>query len=527
MASASDGRELVDEERILADRDVLVIGGGLGGLSCAVELARQGLKAVVLEAAPLTGGCLRTFRRRGHHFHLSPQYLGSLQPGGATHGILDGFGLLDRLTFKRPELFLSASFPDLQIHLPNDRERLEATLGERFQREREGISALFEQATILGQAVAEGALGNGPGAMAHRRLVAEWRNRSWEQLLAEFVVDPRLRALLGQTWMNMGLPPGLAAAPTGAAVFHTGWVQGIHTIVGGGTALVRNLEDRLRELGGDYLTDRPVERVLLSGGRVAGVQLADGREVPCPMVVAAVDPFRVFFNLIPGEEISRLFRFRLERMEPSLSMLSLHLGLDCQPSRLGVPETTTFVNTQHDHEEAYRRAVEGELAHSSWRLTSYEGSHDECFPPGGGIVAITEVAAARDWLEINPAVNREREAATLEVLLRKAEARFPGLREHVVQTELATPRTLASLFGNHRGAAFGFAQTAAQSGSRRLAVRAPVAGLFLAGAWAYAGGGCEAVLLGGVQTANAVLEFAERPRRRPPPRSAPEPEAPA
>ena len=76
--------------------DVLVIGAGLGGLSCAVELARQGLKVRLLEAAELPGGCLRTFRKRGHHFHMSPQYLGSLQPGGAADAILVALGVRDQ-----------------------------------------------------------------------------------------------------------------------------------------------------------------------------------------------------------------------------------------------------------------------------------------------------------------------------------------------------------------------------------------------------------------------------------------------
>jgi len=529
MAQPQVEAQPTDEARALTGCDVVVVGGGLGGLSCALELARQGMKAVVLEAGPLPGGCLRTFSRRGYHFHLSPQYLGSLQPEGATHAILRSFGVLDRLSLDRPELFLSASFPDLEIQLPNDRDGLQQALVSRFPREREGIDSLFEQARNIGSAVADGALGTGAGAQAHRRMVATWRNQSFEQLLAGHVVDPRLRALLGQTWMNMGLPPGLAAASTAAAVFHTGWIQGIHTIAGGGTALVRALVDRLRELGGDCLPGRAVQRITVAGGRIAGVVLADGTEVGCPLVVAAVDPYRVFFDLMPGEEVSRLFRFRLERMEPSLSMISLHLGLDCPPSALGIPRTTTFVNTQPDHEEAYRRAAQGELHHSSWRLTSYEGAHDECSPPGAGIATLTEVAAARDWVEINTAVDQERRAAVQETLLAKADLRFPGLRDHVVLAELATPRTLARLFGNHRGAAFGFAQTAAQSGNRRLAVRGPVAGLFLAGAWAYAGGGCEAVLMGGVQTANAALEYAERPRLHAPPRlsSEPLPAAPA
>jgi len=364
--------------------DVLVIGAGLGGLSCAVELARQGLKVRLLEAAELPGGCLRTFRKRGHHFHMSPQYLGSLQPGGAADAILVALGVRDQIETRRPPLFLTAELPSLRLQLPNDREGLLQTLGETFPREMGGVRGLFETVEGLSGAVLDSMLFPGRDPGSWRGQLDTWRGRTFQQLLTEHVVDPRLQALLGQTWMNMGLPPGRAAAPFAAAVFASGWLDGVATIVGGGTALVRALHDRLIELGGESTLGATVARIAVDRGQVRGVVLEDGTVIDSRLVVAAIDPFQVFQRLIPGPEVSRLFRFRLQNMEPSISMYSLHLGLDCAPSAIGVPGSTTFVNPQQDHDEAYRRAVEGELHHSSWRITSYEGSHDECAPPRRG-----------------------------------------------------------------------------------------------------------------------------------------------
>jgi YbgC/YbaW family acyl-CoA thioester hydrolase len=493
--------------------DVLVIGAGLGGLSCAVELARQGMKVRLIEAAALPGGCLRTFRKRGFHFHLSPQYIGALQPGGATDAVLASLGVRDRIKLQRPPLFLTAEFPGLELQLPNQREGLLEVLTSTFPRERDGIRSLFAAVEDLAAVVAHSSLFPGDDPERWRGKLDAWRGRTFQALLAEHVVDPRLQAVLGQTWMNMGLPPSQVAAPFAAAVFASGWIEGVNTIVGGGTALVRAMMERLLELGGECWLSCPVDRVIVGRAGVQGVLLRDGRSVDCPLVVSAVDPYQLFFELIPGPEVSRLFRFRLERMEPSVSMYALHLGLDCPPSQLGIAGSTTFVNTQVDHDEAFRRAVEGELQHSSWRMTSYQGSHEECAPPTGGIVAMTEVTPAGSWLEIDDPTAAELEAGVLETLLAKAEARYPGLAEHTVQRDLATPRSLHQRFGAHQGAAYGLAQTVEQSGARRLGVRAPVAGLFLAGAWARAGGGVEATLLGGIQAASAAVVFAGRKPR--------------
>ena len=495
--------------RSLEDCDAIVIGAGLGGLTCAVELARQGLKVCVLEGGPLPGGCLRAIRTEGYHFNLSPEYLGGLQPGGASHGILHGLGVLEDVRLRKPEIFLTAELQDFRVQLPNDGPALLQALCSRFPRERQGLEALFDSVPRIKAAVLASTLGTQREAEAGRQVLSSWRDRSFEDLLADFVVDPRLRALLGQTWPSIGLPPSQAAAPFNACVFSSGWIEGIRTVVGGGAALVHALVERLRNLGGDCLMNRPVRRILLRDGRVSGLQFESGQRVECPLVIAAVDPYQVFFRLVPGDEISRLFRFRLERLEPSISMTTLHLGLDCPPSRLGIPAGTSYFAHQPDHDESYRRVMERELHHTDWRLTSFEGSHDECYPTGGGIVSLSEPAVGRSWLGLDASENAARKAQARAALLGKAERRFPGLSDHIVLSELATPYTLHRILGTHQGAVFGFAQTVAQSGRRRLGTRAPLAGLFLAGAWARAGGGCEGALLGGLQAAVAAMAYAE------------------
>ena len=58
--------------------DVVIIGGGLGGLECGYILSKQGYSVCILEQNPQLGGCLQTFRRAGLTLDTGFHYVGAL-----------------------------------------------------------------------------------------------------------------------------------------------------------------------------------------------------------------------------------------------------------------------------------------------------------------------------------------------------------------------------------------------------------------------------------------------------------------
>ena len=77
--------------------DVVIIGGGLGGLLCGYILSKQGLGVVVLEKNAGIGGCLQSFRRKGILFDTGMHYIGSMEEGQLLWRFWKYFGLLDRI----------------------------------------------------------------------------------------------------------------------------------------------------------------------------------------------------------------------------------------------------------------------------------------------------------------------------------------------------------------------------------------------------------------------------------------------
>lgn len=66
----------------------IIIGSGLGGLSCGVILARNGYDVTILEQHFQIGGCLQCFSRKGVKFEIGMHFIGSAAPGQTLNKLI-------------------------------------------------------------------------------------------------------------------------------------------------------------------------------------------------------------------------------------------------------------------------------------------------------------------------------------------------------------------------------------------------------------------------------------------------------
>lgn len=83
----------------MADADVIIIGGGIAGLTCACLLAKQGLRILLIEKNQKVGGCCTSFEKDGFSFDLSFQSIGECQNGGRIWDLLKKLDFLDQVRF--------------------------------------------------------------------------------------------------------------------------------------------------------------------------------------------------------------------------------------------------------------------------------------------------------------------------------------------------------------------------------------------------------------------------------------------
>ena len=127
------------------DYDAVIIGSGLGGLSCAAAFARQGFKPLVIEQHDKVGGFATAFSRPGgFRFDVSLHSTTVGQRNG-MYNLIGGFPEITEVEFKQhPNLFRTI-YPEHDIRAQQkDPAAFVAILASLFPDEKEGIVALFD-----------------------------------------------------------------------------------------------------------------------------------------------------------------------------------------------------------------------------------------------------------------------------------------------------------------------------------------------------------------------------------------------
>ncbi len=506
----------------MRDFEVVVVGAGLGGLSAACRLAREGRRVLVLESHNVPGGYASSFIRGRFEFEISLHELSGLgdeRNRGPIWKLLEEYGVTDRVEFIPIPDFYRSVFPDLDIVVPVGREPFEEALCERFPSEAEGIRRFSD---IMFRYADQALRANRMGAQAVMRapeefpVLLEHMNHSLSDVLNAEVGDPRARAVLGQIWGYFCQPPSRMAFTIYALGVASYLRFGPAHIKGKSQALSQALMDAVEEAGGEVWLNKGARRIIAEGGAVRGVVAEDGTEVACPVVVSNANPAHACLNLLGRENVPSWYLRRLGAWSGGASTLNVYLGLDAPCEELGFTTHENFVNSGYDLDAQFEKMLQG-FKHDpdGAAVTAYNVVDPDFSPPGTSSVVITLIAYADPWLKLSPPEYERMKGEMAEKMVALAERISPDLRRHIEEMEVATPLTNMRFTRNLGGSIIGFDQTFRGSGLVRMPARGPLDGLYFTGAWVNIGGGYEPSLYSGYLTAGEVLEDLERGGRDP------------
>jgi len=494
------------------DYDVIVIGSGLGGLSCAAAFARQGFRPLVLEQHDKPGGFATAFARPGGFVFDVSLHSTTVGSRDGAYNLIPGFPEITEVEFvPHPNLF-RAIYPDHDIRVAQrDPAAYVAQLTGLFPDEREGIAGLFDDMTGLTSEV--GRLSGAGGRVDMSRFAVDYphlvrfNGKTWGEMVDAHLRDPRLKAIVSGQWGYYGLPPSrlscfyyaipFTAYLSGGGFYPRGRSQSISS------ALARFIVAH----GGTVQLNTKVDRILLQGGAAVGAA-ADGTEYHARAVVSNADPFATFQRMVPDQTALAEYEAAWQRYGVSLSCLQVFLGLkEDLVGRLGITDSEVFISPDYDPEAGYARALAGEVEQGGAGVMLYDALYRGYSPPGKNTVNILTLQGYGPWERFEAdyfagrkgAYDREKQRMA-RVLVRQVEEKLlPGLSRAIEVMEIGTPLTNVRYTGHRRGAIYGWDQTVNNSGSTRVGHATPIRNLYLAGAWSRPGHGYGAVIPSGLE----------------------------
>lgn len=501
------------------DFDAIVIGSGLGGLSCAAAFARQGFAPLVIEQHDKPGGYATTFARPGGFVFDVSLHSTTAEERDGVLNLIPGFPEITDVEFLLHPTLFRAIYPEHDIRVQQrDPHAYITQLSELFPEERDGIAGLFEDMRGLVEEV--GRLSSARGQVDMSRFPTDFpylfrlHDKTWGAMVDGRIRNTRLKAIVSGQWGYYGLPPSRLSCFYYALPF-LGYLSAGGCYPRGRSQDISNaLAGYITAHGGTILLNTRVDRILVTDGAATGVTTADGTTFTGRVVVSNADPFTTFRRMIADQSALAEYEAMWQRYSVSLSSFQVFLGLkDDLVGKLSLTDSEVFVEPGYDPEASYAHALAGDVEHGAFGITLYDAVDRSYSPPGKNTINLMALQGYGPWEPYEAdylagrktAYNREK-SRMADVLIQRAEqVLLPGLSQAIEVKEIGTPLTNVRYTGHHRGAIYGWDQTVNNSGSTRVGHATPIQNLYLAGAWSRPGHGYAAVIPSGLECFGEIM----------------------
>lgn len=500
--------------------DAVIIGAGLGGLSCGAAFVRQGFRPLVIEKHIKPGGYATTFGRPGGFVFDASLHSTTVGERNGVRDLIPGFPEIKGVEFVPHKILYRVIYPEHDIRVPSrDIPGYVRELSDLFPEEKAGVEGLVgdmqDLASDIGRYSAAGGKVDMTRFAQDYPALAKTFGKTWGAMVDARLTNSKLKAIFSALWGYYGLPPS-RLSPYYYALPTIGYLQeGGYYPVGKSQKISDTFAKYIKDGGGEVMLGTRVAKILVKDGAAVGVRTEDSREFGAKVVVSNASAPDTFTGMLDEPDLAKTTLARMEKLSMSLSAFQVFLGLKKDlVGELGLEDTEVFFNTGYDIEAEYGAAVRGDFTNPGFTATLYDNLYKGYSPERKNTLSIMTLQGfdpwekyAADYFAGKKDAYRAEKNRMADILIDQTEKiLLPGLRKAIEIRDAATPLTNIRYTANPRGAIYGWDQTLDNSGPSRFPQKTPIKNLYLAGAWTAPGHGYGAVIPSGLMCFAEIMK---------------------
>ena len=487
---------------------IIVIGSGFGGLAAAARLAARGHSVEIFEKRDKLGGRAYVYELNGFKFDGGPTVITAPFMfdeifAAAGRRREDYFQLVPLTPFYRifDPAGRSFDYNDDEAFTLGQIEKRNPADMQGYRQFITSTKAVFQKGFV--ELADKPFLRFGDMLRVAPDLVRLQSYRTVYGYVSQFIKDDFLRQCFSFHPLLVGGNP-FDTTSIYTLIHYLEREYGVHYAIGGTGAIVAGLGRLITELGGRIHYNAEVDEILTIGRRATGIRLADGTVHQADVIVNNGDVAFTYQRLLRDRRRTALKRWRLDRMDYSMSLFVIYFGTKRQYREQGLAHHNILLGPRYQgllNDVFNRRTLADDFSLYLHMPTLTDPS---LAPPGGEafyvLAPVPNLGSNVDWATEAPRF-RDRILSFLE------EKYLPDLRDNIVALHHLDPRHFRDTLNSHLGAAFSVKPILTQSAWFRPHNRADeFDNLYFVGAGTHPGAGLPGVLASGKIADNLIAQ---------------------
>lgn len=457
--------------------DVIIIGGGLGGLLCGNILSKEGLSVCLLEKNRRLGGCIQSFAKNKTIFNTGLNYTESLGQGEVLYQYFKYFGIIDKLKLQKLNIdaFEKISFDNDTNEYPfaQGTENFINSLSEYFPEERNNLKKYMQ--TL--------------GEICNSFPYYTFEKNNFQDI-NEFSLVTKAHDFLAQTTQNQKLQQilggmnslyGGVASTTPLyvhALINYSFIKSAWRLVDGSSHLASKIAEVFTEHGGEIRCNTQVKSI--SGNQeVEYIETQNGERIYGKKIISNLHPHTTL-QLVSSHLNKKAFAHRIESLENTTGMFTIYLVLK--------KNSFPYLNYNHHHFSelnVWTTDYDEKKWPEHYMLYTPATSNSQTW--ANGLIAMTYMKYKDVQKWANTTVENRGEdylefkRKKSELLIDYINKKFPNIRDHIECYYSSTPLTYRDYTGTPEGSSYGILKNANDPLSTIIPAKARVKNLYFTG----------------------------------------------